>query len=163
MILPKSGRVSVILVNITSRNIWIRQPLLAVDIFEVKLHPWQYCANLNREGNNIKINFQLAIPPEIECDLQCNQVEAEGRSATSEVQENPQSAFGPHPHMRSNYNFKDEVQHLPFKFNLGDAPFNKEQQDQLLNLIYDHKEVFSLHNEDLGFCDKLAPHNYNNS
>ena len=58
--------------------------------------------------------------------------------------------------MRSNYNFKDEVQHLPFKFNLGDAPFNKEQQDQLLNLIYDHKEVFPLHNEDLGFCDKLA-------
>ena len=58
--------------------------------------------------------------------------------------------------MRSNYSFKDEVQHLPFKFNLGDAPFKKEQQDQLLNLISDHKEVFSLHNEDLGFCDKLA-------
>ena len=85
-----------------------------------------------------------------------NQVEAEGRSATSEVQENPQPAFLPHPDIRSNYNFKDEVQWLPFKFNLGDAPFNKEQQDQLLNLIYDHKEVFSLHNEDLGFCDKLA-------
>ena len=58
--------------------------------------------------------------------------------------------------MRSNYNFKDEVQHLPFKFNLGDAPFNKKQQDRLLNLIYDHKEVFSLHDEDLGLCDKLA-------
>ena len=153
---PKSGRLSVILVNTTSKNIWIRQPLLAADIYEVELHPWQYQVNLNREGNDIKINFQLAIPPEIKCDLQCNQVEAEGRSATSEVQENPQPAFGPHPDMRSNYNFKDEVQHLPFKFNLGDAPFNKEQQDWLLNLIYDHKEVFSLHNEDLGFCDKLA-------
>ena len=45
---------------------------------------------------------------------------------------------------------------LPFKFNLGDAPFDKEQQDRLLNLIYDYKEVFSLHDEDLGFCDKLA-------
>ena len=105
---------------------------------------------------HIKINFHLAIPPEIECDLQCNQVEAEGRLATSEVQENPQTAFEPHPDMRSNYSFKDEIQHLPFKFNLGDAPFNKEQQDQLINLIYDHKEVFSLHEEDLGFCDKLA-------
>ena len=98
---PKSGRMSVILVNTTSRNIWIRQPLLTADIYEVELHPWQYCANLNREGNDIKINFQLPIPPDIECNLQCDQVEAEGRSATSEVQENPQPAFGPHPDMRS--------------------------------------------------------------
>ena len=30
---PKSGRMSVILVNTTSRNIWIRQPLLAADIY----------------------------------------------------------------------------------------------------------------------------------
>ena len=29
---PKIGRVLVILVNTTSRNIWIRQPLLAADI-----------------------------------------------------------------------------------------------------------------------------------
>ena len=98
----------------------------------------------------------MAIPLEIECDLQCNQVEAEGRSATSEVEENPQPTFGLHPDVRSNYSFEDEVQCLPFKFNLGDAPFNKEQQDQLLNLIYDYKEVVSLHNEDLGFCDKLV-------
>ena len=126
---PKSGRMSVILVNTTNRNIWIRQLLLAADIYEVELHPWQYCTNLNREGNDIKINFQLTIPPEIECDLQCNQVETEGRLATSEVQENPQPTFGPHPDVRSNYNFKDEVQCLPFKFNLGDAPFNKKQQD----------------------------------
>ena len=48
---------------------------------------------------------------------------------TSEVQENPQPTFGPHPDVRSNYNFKDEVQCLPFRFNLGDAPFDKEQQD----------------------------------
>ena len=43
---PKSGRMSVILVNTTSRNIWIRQPLLAADIYEVELHPHQYRANL---------------------------------------------------------------------------------------------------------------------
>ena len=46
---PKAGRMSVILVNTTSRNIWIRQPLLAADIYEVELHPWQYHENLNRE------------------------------------------------------------------------------------------------------------------
>ena len=54
------------------------------------------------------------------------------------------------------YDFKGEVEYLPFQFNLKDAPFTKEQQDQLLNLLYDNQQVFSLHNEDLGFCDKLA-------
>ena len=44
---------------------------------------------------------------------------------------------------------------MPFKFNSGDVLLNKEQQDWLLNLIFDHK-VFSLHNEDLVFCNKLA-------
>ena len=60
---------SVILVNTTSRNIWIRQPLLAADIYEIALYPWQYHANLNREGNDIKINFLLTIPLEIYHDL----------------------------------------------------------------------------------------------
>ena len=74
---PKTGRMSSILVNTTSRNIWIRQPLLATGIYKVELHPWQYRANLNRGGNDINIHFQLIIPPEIDHDLQSNQVEAE--------------------------------------------------------------------------------------
>ena len=31
---PKSARISVILVNTTSRDIWIRQPLLTADIMK---------------------------------------------------------------------------------------------------------------------------------
>ena len=98
----------------------------------------------------------MAIPPEIENDLKSNQVEGEVDSGASDVQENHQPIFGPHPDMSSDYNFEDEVQWLPFKFNLVDTPLNKEHQDQLLKLIYDRKEVFSLHDEDLGFWDKLA-------
>ena len=30
-----------------------------------------------------------------------------------------------------------------------------EQQSQFINIIYDHPEVFSLHDEDLGFCNKI--------
>ena len=48
---PKAGQVSVILINTTSRNNWICQPLLAAEIFEVELHPWQYKSVLQREGN----------------------------------------------------------------------------------------------------------------
>ena len=39
---------------------------------------------------------------------------------------------------------------------LGNAPFSKEQQDQLLNLIYDNQKEFSLYDKDLGICNKLA-------
>ena len=83
-------------------------------------------------------------------------MEAEVKSGTSEVQENPQPTLGPHPNTSSNYNFEDKVLWLPFKFNLGDVPLNKEQKDWLLNLIYENNEVFSLHDEDLWFFDKLA-------
>ena len=106
---PKTGRMSLILVHTTSRNIWIRQPLLAAGIYKVELHPWQYHANLHRGGNDIKIHFQLTIPPEIDHGLQSNQVEAEVKSATSEVQENSHPKFWPCPDTNLNY-FEDEAQ-----------------------------------------------------
>ena len=139
----KTGRVSVILINATNRNIWIRQPLLAADNYEVESHPWQYCANSNREGSDIKINFQLVFPLEIENNLQNNQVEPEVKSEASEAWESPQPAFGPHPDISLNYNFvEDKVLWLLFRFNMGYTPLNMEQQDWLLKLIYDYKEVF---------------------
>ena len=52
------------------------------------------------------------------------------------------------------FNFEAEVKCLPFKLNLGDeAKLTCIQQSQFIDLIYDHPEVFSLHDEDLGFCD----------
>ena len=81
----KAGQVAVILINTTSRNIWICQPLLAAKIYEVELHPWQYKTILHREGNTIKVGFQPIVPPEVEGDLQTNQVEIE----IKEEQKNP--------------------------------------------------------------------------
>ena len=154
---PKAGHVAVILINTTSRNIWICQPLLAAEIFKVELHPWQYKSVLHREGSTIKVGFQPIVPPEVEGDLQTNQVEVGVKEQTPEETSNTLlPSFGPHPDTTQDYNFKDKVKKLPLKFNVGDAPFNKEQKDLLLNLIYNHKKVFLLHNEDLGFCDKLA-------
>ena len=45
---PKVGQVAVILINTTSRNKWPHQPILAAEIFEVVLHPWQYKSTLHR-------------------------------------------------------------------------------------------------------------------
>ena len=40
--------------------------------------------------------------------------------------------------------------------NLGEeAKLTCIQQCQFIDLIYDHPEVFSLHDEDLGFCDQI--------
>ena len=36
-----------------------------------------------------------------------------------------------------------------------EAKMMHAQQSQILNIIYDHPRVFSLHDEDLGFCDKI--------
>ena len=54
------------------------------------------------------------------------------------------------------FDFQEEVECLPFKLNLGDVPLEKEHQARFINLIYSNQEVFSLHDEDLGYCDKLT-------
>ena len=49
---------------------------------------------------------------------------------------------------------RQRIKCLPFKLNLGDeAKLTCVQQSQFIDLIYDHPEIFSLHDEDLGFCD----------
>ena len=53
------------------------------------------------------------------------------------------------------FDFKKELERLPFELNIGDAPLTPEQQARLIDVIYDHTEVFSLFDGDLGFCDVL--------
>ena len=69
---PKAGQLVVILINTTSWNIWICQPLLAAKVCKVELHPWQYHSMLYREGNTIKVGFQPVVPPDVEGILQTN-------------------------------------------------------------------------------------------
>ena len=64
--------------------------------------------------------------------------------------------FGPHPDTSSaDFDFKTELDRLPFTINIGEAPLSREQQSRFIDLIYDYKEVFSLYDGDLGFCDAL--------
>ena len=105
---PKVGQVAVILINTTSRNIRICQPLLAAEIYEVKLHPWQYKSIMYREGNTIKVGFQLIVPPEVEGGLQTNQVEVKLKEEPSEEESTPPlPSFGPHPDTSKDYNCND--------------------------------------------------------
>ena len=66
-------------------------------------------------------------------------------------------AFSPGPYTQAmDFDFEAEINFLPFKLNLGkDAETTCAQHSWFLNIIYDHPEIFSLHDEDLGFCDKI--------
>ena len=80
--------------------------------------------------------------------------ETSGKNKFKEKDEKP--LFGTRPDTKSPaFNFKKELEHLPFELNIGDAPLTREQQARLIDVIYDHTEVFSLFDRDLGFCDIL--------
>ena len=69
----------------------------------------------------------------------------------------PIPTFGPHPNTNAaDFNFQQEVECLPFKLNLEHVPLEEEHQARFINLIYSNQEVFSLHDEDLGYCDRLT-------
>ena len=50
------GRESVFLINTMDHNIWIRQPVLAAEVYELELHPWQFCTVLNQEGIKLRLD-----------------------------------------------------------------------------------------------------------
>ena len=76
---------------------------------------------------------------------------------SKEASQEPHPTFGPHPNTQvADFDFKKEVDHLPFKLNLGYVPLDKEHQAKFIDLIYSNQEVFSLHDEDLGYCNHLT-------
>ena len=70
-----------------------------------------------------------------------------------ETKENKLPRFGPEPDF-DNFDFQSEIERLPFKLVLGPVDMTLEQQKGFIRMIYEHK-IFSLHDEDLGYCDKL--------
>ena len=150
----KSRSVPVILINTTKQNVWLQQPLLAAKLYTVEYHPVEHWADIEVEGEVAKVSFLPVVPHTIR--VQVGQVEATSDDTpTPNPEERP--VFGPRPDTQSaEFDFEAEVKHLPFKLNLGDdAKLTHVQQSQFIDLIYDHLEVFSLHDEDLGFCDRI--------
>ena len=134
----KSRSVPVILINTNKQNVWLQQPLLAAELYTVEYHPVEHQADIEVEGDAAKVSFLSVVPNTIR--VQVEQVEATSTdTATPNPQEKP--VFGPRPDTQSaNFDFEAEVKCLPFKLNLGDEA----------KLTH---EVFSLHDEDLRFCD----------
>ena len=145
----------IIAVNTTQQNVWIWQPLLATELFTMdQIDEIEHRASMERKGNNINISFSPVAPNTIRVKLA--QVETTTFDITPPTSSKKPS-FGPTPDVNAtDFDFQTEINCLPFKLNMGtEANMTCDQQSWFINLIYDHPEVFSLHNEDLGFCDKI--------
>ena len=176
---PKSGRIRVCLQNTNDHNVWIRQPLYAGDLWDVDKEDWEYEPVLAKDAktNNITVKFQQVPPEHLRKEIFSQAVETfrpdktdkgkETKTQEKEKESDPQTTtkdstdqeppkFGPRPDTSSaDFDFKMELDHLPFTINIGKTPFSREQQSRFIDLIYNYKELFSLYDGDLGFCDAL--------
>ena len=111
--------------------------------------------------DTFEIKLQPVPPEDLQEEILSNAMEIDpevgdnsGKNEFKEKDEKP--SFGARPDTRnSEFDFKKELEQLPFELNIGDAPLTREQQAHLIDVIYDHTEVFSLFDGDLGFCDVL--------
>ena len=150
----KSRSVPVILINTTKQNVWLWQPLLATELYDAEYHPIEHQADIEVEGDVANISFLPVVPNTIR--VQVEQVEATPTDMST-PNSNQKPVFGLRPDTQSaDFDFEAEVKCLPFKLNLGEeAKLTCIQQGWFIDLIYDYPEVFSLHNEDLRFCDRI--------
>ena len=159
----KAKQVSVILLNTNTYNVWIRQPLYAATIWDVDLKDWDYEPIITKsdEADTFEVKLQPVPPEDLREEILSNAMEVNqdtndtsGKSASNEKDEKP--SFGARPNTKDpDFDFKKELERLPFELNIGDAPLTRDQQARLIDVIYSHTEVFSLFDGDLGFCDVL--------
>ena len=159
----KAKQVSVILLNTNSYTVWIRQPLYATAIWDVELKDWDYEPIITKsdEANTFEVKLQPVPPEDLREEILSNATEVNqetndtsGRSASNEKDEKP--SFGARPNTKDpDFDFKKELERLPFELNIWDAALTHDQQARLIDMMYNHTEVFSLFDGDLGFCDIL--------
>ena len=129
--------------------------MLAAELFGTdQVEEIEHRANMERQGDNILISFSPVAPDSIR--VRSEQVETVTPN-TDPPTSSEKPSFGLRPDVESpDFDFKAEIDCLPVKLNMGTTvEMTHEQQSQFINIIYNHPEVFSLHDEDLGFCDKI--------
>ena len=159
----KAKQVSVILLNTNLYNVWIQQPLYATTIWDVELKDWDYepIITKSEEANMFEVKLQPVPPEDLREEILSNATEVNqdtddtsGKNTSNEKDKNPSFSIRPNT-KNSDFNFKKELERLPFELNIWDAPLTRKQQAHFIDMIYNHTEVFSLFDGDLGFCDEL--------
>ena len=110
----KAKQVSVILLNTNSYNVWIRQPLYAATIWDVKLKDWDYEPIITKsdEANTFEVKLQPVLPEDLREEILSNATEVNqetndtsGKSASNEKDEKP--SFGARPNTKDpDFDFK---------------------------------------------------------
>ena len=159
----KAKQVLVILLNTNSYNVWIQQPLYTATIWDVELKDWDYepMITKGKEADIFEIKLQPVPPEDLWEEILSNAMEIDpevgensGKNKFKEKDEKP-SFSASLDTKNPEFDFKKELERLPFDLNIRDAPLTCEQQACLIDVIYDHTKVFSLFDEDLGFCEVL--------
>ena len=70
----KSRSVPVILINTTKQNVWLRQPLLATELYTAEYHPVEHRADIEVWGDVANVSFLPVVPNTIR--VQVGQVES---------------------------------------------------------------------------------------
>ena len=131
----KAKQVSVILLNTNSYNVWIRQPLYAATIWDVELKDWDYEPIITKsdQANTFEVKLHQVPPEDLPEKILSNETEVNqetndtsGKSASNEKDEKP--SFGVRPNTKDpDFDFKKELERLPFELNIGDAPLTRKQ------------------------------------
>ena len=131
MVTPnRKKKVPVAIVNTNSYNVWICQPLLAADIVEVETCPWDYQSMMSHDGDNIKVSFCPAPSPEVQAEIMSASVtDSSGDIKPDKSEQGKRSKFGPQPKFKNpDFDFKEELDRLPFPVNIGEVDMSKVQQ-----------------------------------
>ena len=116
MAMPKARTIPVIIININRYNVWIRQPLLAAELFDAECDEIEYRANVNWEGNIISVGFQ-PVPLQL---IDNNGCQVEAGCIQPDIPKIEKPEFGPRPDTNStDFDFKNELDWLPFQVNIG--------------------------------------------
>ena len=120
---------------------WLWQPLVATELYTVEYYLVKHTADVEIKGDDVNISFLPVVPNIIR--IQVEQMESTPTDV-SPPNSSEKLVFGSRPDTRNtDFDFEAEVQCLPFKLNLGEeAKLTHIQQSQLIDLIYDHPEVF---------------------
>ena len=142
---------------------WIRQTLYAANIWDVELKDCEYEPIFTKDINSSTVEIKLQqVPPEdlreeiLSYAAETEQKESETKKKETSKEKDEKPSFSARPDTKSpQFDFKKELQWFPFELNIREAPLTCEQQAHLIDIIYDHTEVFLLFDGDLGFCDTL--------
>ena len=110
---------------------------------------------MSRDGNQVQVSFCPVPTPDVQADcISVGFTKAElhntaGESVTTKGgEQGKRPRFGPQPKFDSKaFDFKQELEQLPFPVNIREVELALSQQRRFLEL------VFSLCDEDLGLCD----------